>query len=89
MNRKNVPSKKVLRAAAQKLKAAVPASGFRPQTPEEWKRAHEAMTEVGYGMFRLSGASHEQAQELARAIYGGQNGLTLLDAALREHGHEE
>lgn len=89
MSSENVPCNKALKAAAKKLKDAKPSSGFRPQGPEEWERAHEAMMEVGYAMFRLSGASHEQAQELARAIYSGQNGLTLLKVALREHSHEE
>lgn len=79
----------VLRTAAQKLKAAVPASGFRPQTPDEWERAHEALIECGYSMFQHLGLPQEQARAMAEAIYGGQSGLILLDAALQEHGHAE
>lgn len=89
MNRKNVTQDQVLRAAAKKLKAATPASGFRPQTPEEWERAHEALIECGYAMFQHLGLPQEQAQAMAKAIYGGQSGLILLDAALQEHGHAE
>lgn len=83
----NTPRDDVLRAAAQKLKAAEPASGFRPQTPDEWERAQEALVESGYSMLLHIGATHEQARTIAEAIYGGKNGRVLLDAAFKGHRH--
>jgi hypothetical protein len=33
--------------------AARPTSGFRPETPEEWRRVLRANEEMGYAMFRV------------------------------------
>lgn len=88
MSSKNAPCNKLMKAAAKKIKDATPSSGFRPQTPVEWERAHDALIESGYLMFLHLGHPHEKARALADALFGGNNGLTLLNAALRDVSHD-
>lgn len=64
--------------------AARPASGFRPETPEEWRRVLRANEEMGYAMFRESGVPDEEARGLARQIHGGPAGFLFLQMAFTE-----
>jgi hypothetical protein len=74
--------------AIEMLEAARPASGFRPETPEEWVKLQNAIEELCFAMFRMSGSSDTAARQLARQIYGGPTGLLLLDLAYRETNFE-
>ena len=64
--------------AAQMMEAAVPASGFRPATPDEWARALRARVEIGYAMLRDRGRSDSEARELAEQLFGGAIGMLNL-----------
>jgi hypothetical protein len=70
--------------AAQMMDAAVPASGFRPETPEEWKRALGAVVELGYSILREHGHPKRQARALAEQIWGGAAGMQILKIAFSE-----
>lgn len=70
------------------LEAAKPASGFRPETPQEWRNLQKASEELGYAMFRRGGLDEYSARKLANQIYGSDLGLLLLDIAFREGRHE-
>lgn len=72
-----------LRKAIEMLNAAKPASGFRPETPQEWDALLKANEELGYAMFRQQGISNTQARQLAKQIYGGQAGRLLLEISFR------
>jgi hypothetical protein len=73
-----------MQKAIEKVKASKPASGFRPETTEEWKRLQAASEELGYAMLRQGGMSEAAARKLANEIYGGLAGWMLLDIAFRE-----
>ena len=73
-----------LKKAIDMVNAAKPASGFRPETTEEWVRLQAASEELGYAMLRQSGMSEAAARKLANEIYGGLAGWMLLDIAFRE-----
>ena len=77
-----------LRKAFEVIEAAKPASGFRPQTPQEWRNLHKASEELGYAMFRQGGLDEKAARKLANEIYGGVAGWVLLDIAFREGDRE-
>jgi hypothetical protein len=77
-----------IRKALKMMEAAKPASGFRPETPMEWRKLQQAQEEMGYAMFRETGMSHSDAKVLAHQIYGGLAGMILLDLAFREDHHE-
>ena len=79
---------KYLRKAVEMMEAARPASGFRPETPEEWHRLLRANEEMGYAMYRDGGMPERKARELARVTHGGPAGLLLLSIALAEDEHE-
>ena len=70
--------------AARMIVAAVPASGFRPETPEEWKRALEAGRELGYAILREGGYPHRDARALAEQIWGGTAGMLMLTLTFSE-----
>lgn len=74
--------------AMQKWDAAKPASGFRPETPEEWRKAHIAFEEIGYAILRKAGLSIKKARALAHQTYGGPAGLAILQIGLREESHD-
>ena len=67
-----------LRKAFQTVEAARPASGFCPDTPDEWLRVLHAFEELGYAMYRTGGMPEKEARELARQTHGGAAGLLLL-----------
>ena len=77
-----------LKKALDKAKAAKPASGFRPETPQEWQNLQEASKELGYAMFRKSGIDDKTARKLTNEIYGGVAGCLLLEIAFSEGSHE-
>ena len=77
-----------LKEALLMVQAATPASGFRPETPEEWRNAQRASEELGYAMFRQGGLDEKSARKLANEISGGLAGFLLLDIAFRE-GRDE
>ena len=64
--------------------AARPASGFRPETAEEWRRVLRANEEMGYAMLRDSGVPDKEARDLARQIHGGLAGMLFLQIAFAE-----
>ncbi len=66
------------------LRAAKPASGFRPQTQAEWLALLKAHEEKMYAVLRTAGQPAAQARAMAHAIYGGAAGLMLLDIAFKE-----
>ena len=72
-----------LRKAIDMLNAAKPASGFRPETPQEWAALLKANEELGYAIFRQQGMSNVQARQLAKQIYGGQAGRLLLEMSFK------
>jgi hypothetical protein len=78
-----------IRKALQMMEAAKPASGFRPETPMEWRKLQQAQEEMGYAMFREAGMPHSAAKELAHQIYGGLAGMILLDLAFRDDDDEQ
>ena len=77
-----------MRKAVEMMKAAKPASGFRPETPMEWSKLQRAQEEMGYATFRESGISHGEAKKLAHLIYGGAAGMILLELAFQDTNHE-
>jgi len=77
-----------LKKALLMVEAAKPASGFRPETPQEWRNAQKASEELGYAMFRQGGLDEKSARKLANEIYGGLAGFLLLDIAFRDDRDE-
>jgi hypothetical protein len=75
------------RKAMQMLEAAKPASGFRPETPDEWLKLLRANEEMGYAIFRSSGMKDAEARALAKQTYGSPASLILLDIAFSEAAH--
>jgi hypothetical protein len=73
-----------LKKAVEMVMASKPASGFRPETTEEWQRVHAASEDLGYAILRQGGMSEAAARKLANEIYGGLAGWMLLDIAFRE-----
>lgn len=69
------------------VEAAKPASGFRPETPQEWRNAQKASEELGYAMFRQGGLDKKSARKLANEVYGGVAGRLLLEIAFSEDRH--
>jgi hypothetical protein len=74
--------------AFKMMEAARPASGFRPETPEEWARLQAALEELGYAMYRDNGMSSKEARCLAKQIHSGPIGLLLLEIGFREDSHD-
>jgi hypothetical protein len=64
--------------------SARPASGYRPETPEEWQQLLRAHEEMGYAINREGGMPDKEARELAREIHGGPIGMLLLKIAFSE-----
>lgn len=79
---------KHLRRAMAMLEAARPASGFRPETPEEWNRLLRAEEEICYAVSRKAGLADLEARQLARQIFGGSAGMLLLNIAFSEVNDE-
>jgi len=80
-------SKHLERAVAM-MEAARPASGFRPETHEEWMRLLRANEEMGYAMYRDLGLPDKEARDVARKIHGGPVGLVLLRLTFGDEGDE-
>lgn len=76
-----------LKRAFVMVEASRPASGFRPQTPKEWRNVQKASEELGYAMFRQAGLDAKSARKLANEIYGGVAGRLLLEIAFSEDSH--
>jgi hypothetical protein len=68
-----------LTEAIQRLAAARPASGFKPETSQECEKLQQALEEFGYAMFRDQGQSEADARTLAHTIYGGVAGRLLME----------
>lgn len=77
------------RKAMQMLEAAKPASGFRPETPDEWLKLLRAYEEMGYACLRQAGMKSAEARALAKQTFGSPASLILLDAAFSEAAHAE
>ena len=65
--------------AMQRLEAARPALGCKPETNQEWKKLQQALEEFGYAMFLDQGQSEADARSLAHTIYGGDGGRLLME----------
>lgn len=74
--------------AINKMIAAKPASGFRPETNAEWAKTQEALLALGYALLRKSGLSRKQAEQMAQLIYGGAAGRLMLDMGFEVLGDE-
>lgn len=74
---------KDLKKAVDMLSAAKPASGVRPETPQEWEALQLATVEFGYAMFKENGMTNTQARHFAKLIYGGPAGRLLLEMAFK------
>jgi hypothetical protein len=68
--------------------AARPKSGFRPETPDEWRALQLALEHMGYVTLRTSGVSEAMSRELSHATYGGRAGLKFIEIAFEEISHE-
>jgi hypothetical protein len=75
------------RKAMQMLEAAKPASGFRPETPDEWLKLLRANEEMGYAIFRSSGMKDAEARTIAKQTFGSIASLMLLDIAFSENAY--
>ena len=70
--------------ALEMFMAARPASGFRPETSQEWHQLHRAYEELGFAMLLECSLQEKEARILAKQTFGGPFGLLVLDSALRE-----
>ena len=70
------------------LEAARPASGLRPETPEEWTQLQAALEELCYAMYRDNGMSNKEARRIAQQIHSGPIGLLLLEIGFSEDSHD-
>lgn len=61
--------------------AAIPASGYRPESEAEWRKLQDASVELAFEMYRSQGATKAKARALAKAIHGGALGRLLLEIA--------
>lgn len=73
--------------AAQMLEAARPASGFRPETPEEWEKVRRAIEELMYASLVNSGKTEVEARVLAQLMFNSPIGALLHDVAFSEAAH--
>lgn len=74
---------KHLRRAMRMIDEAKTASGFRPETQEEWTRLQRAREEMAYAMYREAGMSDKQARRLARQIHSGTAGSLFAGDVVR------
>ena len=70
--------------AAAAWRKAIPASGFRPETPLEWNRLQRAAIMTAYYMYRDMGTTKAEAKKIAKLIHGGPAGRLLLEAAFTD-----
>ena len=78
---------KHIKKAMEIVKAAIPASGFRPETPMEWEALQLANEELSYAMFRENGMTNTQARQLAQLICRGPAGRLLLEVSFKDDSH--
>ena len=78
----------LIKSAFERVGAARPASGFRPETESEWNALQAALLELGYAMFHANGMSAKKARELATTIYGGVAGRLLIELAFKDQKHD-
>lgn len=74
---------------AETLSKAIPASGYRPQTHQEWVRLQRAMIDASYYYYRGLGATKTEAKRMARVIHGGLAGRLLLQMSFAEPEYQE
>lgn len=79
---------KALDRAMAMMAAARPASGFRPETEEEWDRLIRALTEWAAATYMEMGMPEPQARALALLVHSGKAGRRLAEAAFTEDRHE-
>jgi hypothetical protein len=72
------------RDAFEALNAAIPASGFRPETEAEWEKLQQAQIKLGFASYKASGASDSEARALSEFIHGGRAGRLLLEIFFAE-----
>jgi hypothetical protein len=70
-----------LRRAMEMMEAARPASGYRPESDEEWEKLLRATEEFSYALYREAGMPKPKARALAHLMHSGAAGMALLRAA--------
>ena len=73
--------KDYVRRAILMMEAARPASGYRPESDEEWQKLLRATEELSYALYREVGMPHKKARAVAHLLHSGAAGMTLLRAA--------
>ena len=76
------------RDAFEALNAAIPASGFRPETEAEWEKLQHAHIELSFAAYKAAGASNSEARALSEFIHGGAAGRLLLEIAFSGDNHD-
>lgn len=71
--------------SAAAWRKAIPASGFRPETPLEWNRLQRASIIAAYYMYRDLGKTKAEAKKIAKLIHGGFAGRIILEAAFSDN----
>lgn len=77
------------RRAVAKVEAAIPSSGFRPETEAEWERLQEASVELAAAGHRASGATKAQAWRVARATMGSPAGRAVLEICFKDDSNDQ
>ncbi len=72
----------------QAMKAATPASGFRPEAEAEWLKLQNIQVEMTYAMYRDIGKSKAEARAIANLTHGGAAGLMMLKMLFPEKPHD-
>jgi hypothetical protein len=79
---------KNIRDVIEALNAAIPASGFRPETEAEWEKLQQAQIKFGFASYKAAGASDSEARALSELIHGGAAGRLLLEIAFSGDNHD-
>ena len=74
--------------AFKMMSAARPASGFRPETEQEWRKLQRAHEEMLYAVLRDGGISSKEARLIAKEIFGSAESRFLLDLAFTDNNDE-
>lgn len=73
--------------AVKMMEGARPASGFRPETTEEWLCLARAVEELMYASLVCTGKSETDARTLAHLTIWSPFGRALIDIGFSEAAH--
>jgi len=79
---------KNIRDVIEALNAAIPASGFRPETEAEWEKLRQAQIKFGFASYKAAGESDSEARTLSELIHRGAASRLLLEIAFIEDNHD-